>query len=685
MAEQKEETYDSQFIQFIEDYKIGRGYPYEKKISLLVTEGKRSLTVDYTDLYAYDIGLAVKVLNNPILMLKEFGVAVFQKMRPSLSPLDAEQLRAYEEKENVITVRFNKVPNLVSLRHLEAAHIGTMITVTGIVVSTRVPYPKLTKAVFRCMTPGCKTVSNELVQPYEFLFPTPGECPNCKGNMWIVDPMLSTYTNVQEVKIQERPEELPPGQLPHSIKVLLKDDLVNTVNPGDRVTLTCIVSAKQVKPKSLEMELLLEGNYVEQIAPGQESMEMSPEDLDKIKELAADPYIFNKLVESMAPSIYGHRYIKEAMAEALFGGVPKQIGTTRIRGDVDVLMVGDPGTAKSQMLERAARLAPRGLLTTGRGSTAAGLTAAAIQERGGGGFVLEAGALVLADKGVCCIDEIDKMRDEDRGAIHPAMEQQVVSIAKGGIVATLNARTAVIAAANPTLGRYNPYQTITENITLSVPLLNRFDTIFVMRDEPNPERDAEMADHILRMHRAPEEMKAPIPDELLRKYINSAKAITPTLTDEAVKMLRDFYLKLRAASVDSTIMITARQLESLIRQSEARARARHSKEVTEEDAMGVIALMNNVMTQIGIDPETGQPDLDIILTGKPKSLQDKLQRLLTVIREMSVNTAVRDDDLYEVLQSDHGMALSESARLVGILMRDGAIFSPRPGFYKAIS
>lgn len=675
-----EEGPEAKFEEFIEEYSVNKTHPYRRRVSSMLVEGKTSLIVNYNDLYYHNLGLAVDLLNNPGFLLEKFQAAVRLKMRPSLSALSPEALESYEKRGMPVNIRIKNVPNLVPLRHLAAEHIGRMITVTGIVVSTTVPHPRLTAAVFTCM--NCGEISAKLVQPYDFLYPTPDKCPSCDGTNWTVNAMKSEYINVQTAKIQERPEELPPGQMPHSVKVLLKDDIVDAVDPGDRVALTCLVSAKQVKPTLLDMELQLEGNYIEQIAPGQESMETSEEDLNMIKQLAADPLIFNKITECIAPTIHGHTYVKEAIAETLFGGEPKQVGTTRIRGDIDVLLVGDPGVAKSQMIDRAARLAPRGLLTTGRGSTAAGLTAAVVKDPSGG-FSLEAGALVLADKGVCCIDELDKMRDEDRGAIHPAMEQQVVSIAKGGIVATLNARTAVIAAANPALGRYNPYQTLAENINLSIPLLNRFDAIFVIRDEPNAERDAEIADHILAIHENPDQIQPPIPDELLRKYINSAKAIKPRLTKEAIKSLRAFYLKLRAASEDSYIMITARQLESLIRQAEARARARHSALVTDEDAMGVINLMTHVMEQIGIDPATGQPDLDVLLTGKPRGLRQQLEKVLQVIGEMErVSGTVKENDLYDALDTDYGITRSETARLLSVLMKDGTIYMPRPGYYR---
>jgi len=316
---------------------------------------------------------------------------------------------------------------------------------------------------------------------------------------------------------------------------------------------------------------------------------------------------------------------------------------------------------------------------------------AVVKEGGTGNFVLEAGALVLADKGICCIDEMDKMRDEDRGAIHPAMEQQVVSIAKGGIVATLNARTSILAAANPTLGRYNPYQTIAQNMNLPVTILSRFDLIFVLRDLPEPEKDTKMAEHILNLHRAAgTPVKAPFSTEFFRKYVSYAKTINPVMTDEVFESFRDFYVKMRSASIEggeaSAISITARQLESLVRLSEARARVHLREEVTREDAEAVIALYSRSLEQVGIDVTTGEIDIDIIYTGKPRSLQMQLQKVLGVIGEMErVSGVVQDEDLFTAMLEDHGIARSEAARLIGVLMRDGTIYSPRPGYYKRTS
>jgi replicative DNA helicase Mcm len=351
---------------------------------------------------------------------------------------------------------------------------------------------------------------------------------------------------------------------------------------------------------------------------------------------------------------------------------------------MNVLLVGDPGTAKSQLLQYVASIAPRGLYTSGRGSTAAGLTAAVLREKEGG-MVLEAGAMVLADMGVCCIDEIDKMRPEDRVAIHEAMAQQTVSVAKGGIVATLNARTAVLAAANPAFGRYDPYRNFAENVNLPITILSRFDLIFVLRDEPNPDTDKKISSHIAALHRLGEPERAPpIPPETLRKYIAYAKRFEPVITAKALKVLEDFYLKMRSLyEKTSTVSITARQFESLIRMTEAHARAALKTQADEDDAAAAILLMRRSLQEVGVDIETGAPDIDTIMTGKPKSLREKMKLVIETIKKFEERSGyAAEQELRSALQQE-GLDDDEITRILTRLITEGRVFMPRTGAYKA--
>jgi replicative DNA helicase Mcm len=293
---------------------------------------------------------------------------------------------------------------------------------------------------------------------------------------------------------------------------------------------------------------------------------------------------------------------------------------------------------------------------------------------------------VLADKGIACIDEMDKMRPEDRVAIHEAMEQHTVSVAKGGIVATLNARTAVLAAANPSLGRYEPNRTVAENVPLPVTILSRFDLIFVLRDVPNKESDGKMSQHILEIHRrGVSPVEAQVDAELLRKYVSFAKGIKPSLSIEAAKQLSDFYLAMRAASETegSPVAITARQLESLVRIAEARARVALRKEVTAEDAASAISLMKRSLEEVGIDLSSYKVDIDLIMTGRPKSMRDRLHIILSALMDMEkVTGIVEKDALVTELETKHKIPRGEIERMLSQLLREGTIYEPREGCLK---
>jgi replicative DNA helicase Mcm len=470
---------------------------------------------------------------------------------------------------------------------------------------------------------------------------------------------------------------------------LVGAEIVDIARPGDHISVVGVVRAfAPARPgvgKLRTFILFLDVNSVEVLGKEPETAPPSPEEEEKILELARDPWIHRKIVTSIAPSIYGYDHIKEAIMYLLFGGVSKTLPDITIRGEINALLVGDPGTAKSQLLQYVARIAPRGLYTSGRGTTAAGLTAAVIRERGGG-MTLEAGALVLADKGIACIDEMDKMRPEDRVAIHEAMEQHTVSVAKGGIVATLNARTAILAASNPSLGRYEPHRTVAENISLPVTILSRFDLIFVLRDVPNKDADSKMSEHILEIHKkGMSPVESPIPIELLKKYITYAKGIRPSLTQDATRRLNDFYLAMRSASdtEGSPVAITARQLESLVRVAEARARTALRKEVTAEDAEAAIAIMNRSLGEVGIDLSSFKMDIDIIMTGKPKSVRDRLQIVLSTLMQLEKETGlVEKTVLLNELEEEYKVPRGEAERLIGQLLREGTIYEPREGYLK---
>lgn len=653
---------------------------YRQRLSQIAVSGAKSLLVDFEDLMTSDSNLAENLIEKPDEYVRYSEDAAWAQLRIE-EPEYAEEIKR-------VRVRFRGLPEKVPLRLVGSDHIGNLIMVDGILVRAASILPFLTKAIFKCRRCGSLI---ELPQTDSILtFPPVCSDPACRrtGPFDLVEDE-SEFINSQEIRIQERPEDLPPGQLPRGVNVKLLEDLVDVARPGDRVTITGVVrTQREYLPRQGALRtfnLFLEASYIDIAGKETEIVQITPEEEKWIQELSRDPLIHQKIIRSIAPSIYGYPDIKEAIMYLLFGGIPKHLSDgISIRGDPNILIIGDPGTAKSQLLQYVAKIAPRGLYTSGRGSTAAGLTAAVIREKTGE-MSLEAGALVLADRGVCAIDEIDKMRPEDRVAIHEAMEQQTVSIAKGGIVATLNARTSILAAANPALGRYDPYRTVTENINLPVTILSRFDLIFVIRDEPRKDADESMAAHILTLHKTgASPVEPPIPPPMLRKYVSYSKQIKPILTDEAIKRLQDFYLQMRTTeSRDSPIAITARQLESLIRIAEACARIAMRKEVTVEDAQAAILLTRKSLEQVGIDTSSGKFDIDLIMTGKPKSLRDRLQVILSTLTEIEkAEGFTNENELYDRLQKEFDIERVEAARLIEQLVRDGMVYRPKLGYLK---
>ncbi len=1024
------------------------GSKYRKRLAQVAISNGRSLIVDFEDLIAFDPALARNVVEHPDDFLRYAQSAATAQMRVE----DPE----YAEQAGRIFARFRRLPEKVGLRKVGAENLKKMVLVEGIVVRASQVRPTIVRATFRCRK--CMEITHE-EQSGELMRGPGSACPFCKQKTaFELLEEQSQFKNTQEARIQERPEDLPPGQLPRYLDVRLDEDLVDTARPGDRVGLTSIVRAEKQfvgeKGRARTFNLYLEANYVEVVGKETEIVEITSKDEKAILEASKDPWVHRKLIQSIAPSIYGYEDVKEAILYLLCSGVAKQLPDgVNIRGDSHTLIIGDPGclvgdervilsdgsvvkiqdlgdghlqdidvqvltgaengnrdvatrfhhypsqptaeivtesgksirgtfnhpllavellnrtpvyswkrldefkvgdrvavateipctirgyvktgwrqipywrgprfhgklpkrltpqlaallgyvlgdgwvqryrvgftvaegekdvleplckiaekffgirpmilsghkrgrkvilyeacihsqniahnlaflrekripdlvlksgnkvvssflrwlfeadgtvfsatrgcgaiglkakniellrdvqvlllrfgihsriienallirrgesilkfaakigfaslkkrgrlihlaerarrlkrvkpqhservssiklrepsdvfdievpkthqfiangivshnTAKSQLLQYVSRIAPRGLYTSGRGSSAAGLTAAVLREKTGG-MVLEAGALVLADKGIACIDEIDKMLPIDRVAIHEALEQQTVSIAKGGIVATLNARASVLAAGNPKHGRYDPYLNVYENINLDVTILSRFDLIFLLKDEPDEEYDSRMAAHILELHKTklnPE--AAPFAPDFLRKYISYAKRFNPVLSLEALKELQDFYLKMRIKGGKSAaVAITPRQLEALVRLAEARARAFLRDQVMVEDAKSAIRIMNVSLEDVGIDVKTGTTDIDVIMTGIPRSYRDSMQKVVETVKELSKESGTAEETLVLSKLEESQISEPEARRLIGQLIKDGILYVPKAGRLKRV-
>jgi len=669
---------------------------------------KRSLLVKFSEMDIYDSTIADMLLDDPDVILESATRTLREMDIPTGVTLDAANLRVI------------KLPRKVKIRDIRSNDIGKLVSIEGLVTKATEVRPRIVEAAFEC--PFCHHIfsmaqtGSQFKEPYE----CPQEDGGCgrKAQRFLLRVDKSKFANAQKVRLQESPEELRGGELPQALDVNLEDDISGEVAPGDRVIVTGILRSYQRVTqfgKKLFFDIYLDGNSLELKEEVFEEIEITDEDERAIMELKDQPDVYEKLIKSIAPSIYGYEEIKEAMILQLFSGVPKELpDKTRVRGDIHVLLVGDPGVAKSQLLTYLVNLAPRGLYTGGKSSTAAGLTAAAVRDEfGEGRWTLEAGALVLADQGIAAVDEIDKMRKEDRDALHEAMEQQTVSIAKAGIMARLNSRCALLAAANPIGGRFNKYDPISKQINMPPTLLSRFDLIYTMIDRPSEEMDTKTAEHIIETHHAGEllarfkhggemdeegkerfreqveAMKPTIPEDLLRKYVAwSKRNVFPVMSEEAKKKFSGFYIGLRRQGYEdeeAPVPITARQLEALIRLGEARARTRLSDTITAEDAEQVINVVNYCLKQVFVDPETGKLDVDWVAAGTTKSRRDRARSIREIIKELEKDYGeeIPIDEVLD-LAEEEGMERDKAEEIIDVMKRDGILFSPGSGVIKFV-
>lgn len=628
---------------------------------------ERSVVVNYLQLEMFDPDLADLLIEKP--------EEVIQAAQKAIKNIDTAR------KNADLQVRFENLSNVIPLRDLKSKYIGKFVAVDGIIRKANEIRPRIVNAMFECRS--CMRL-HEVPQKSNMIS-EPALCQECGGRSFRLMQDESEFIDTQTTKLQEPLENLSGGEQPRQINVVLEDDLVDTITPGDIIRITGTLKTVRDEQTKLFKNYIY-CNYIDALEQEFEELQISEEDEEKIRELAANPDVYNKIINSTAPSIQGYREVKEAIALQLFGGCVKELeDKTRIRGDIHILIVGDPGIGKSQILKYVSKLAPRGIYTSGKGTSGVGLTAAAVKDDLGG-WSLEAGALVLADRGNACVDELDKMRSEDRSAIHEALEQQTISIAKAGIMATLNSRCAMLAAANPKFGRFDRYKSVAEQINLPAPILSRFDLIFVVEDKPDADKDRKLAGHILNIHQSAE-IPFEIDPELLRKYIAYArKQSSPELTDGAIEVLKEFYVGMRgsAEDEDSPVPITARQLEALVRLSEANCKIRLGEKVTADDAKRAIKLQQDCMKQVGLDPDTGKVDIDKVEGRTPKSERDKARALLDIIKELSEEYGGRVpvSILTDEMSDKYNISEEKVQQIITKLKQQGLVFEPAHGYLK---
>lgn len=671
--------------EFLRAFKDRTGnYKYFDRINNLMAANSTSLVVDYIDFDTFKPDLAKLITDEPDEMFDAFNRAIFNilyEIHPDYA----------NETQNNIKVRMGNYTVQKSLREINAEVINKLVGVSGMVVRSSEVKPLAKKIGYRCLNCGEITEA----QLRGLVLKKPIRCGKCSEKELEMDPDTSIFIDFQMVRLQELPEDLPAGHLPHYLEVTIIGDLVDQCRPGDRILLTGIVRIEQEQLsqqiKTSLFRLRMEGNNIEYLGGRTadkdsrtiERLEISNEDEKHIVALARKNDAYDILISSYAPHVYGHEVIKEVILLLIVGSVTKRLedGSSR-RGDINVLLVGDPGTAKSEMLKFAAKIAPRGLYTSGRGSTAAGLTAAVIRDKSGI-MMLEAGAVVLGDQGLVCIDEFDKIKPEDRSSLHEVMEQQTCSVAKGGIVATLNARTSILAAANPLYGKYDPFKNITENVNLPIPLLTRFDIIYVIRDIPEKEKDHLIASHILELHRDSEKSgQYLIAIDLFSKYLAYSKTMEPKLTVEAIDKIRDYYMKMRNVESEGMITVTPRQLEGLVRLATARSKLLLKDYVDSEDAERAIYLIQTMLETAGVDVNTGRVDLGV-LHGKPQSEISKLKLFMEVFNGLSgqdKNDVEEKNFINELIQTGR-FSEDDAQNFLKKAMQNGQIYERRSGFY----
>ncbi|XP_065869433.1 DNA replication licensing factor MCM4 [Euphorbia lathyris] len=643
---------DNNHSQGTEIYEEGK---YMKAINRVLEVEEDWLDVDGNDVFDYDSDLYTKMVRYPLEVLAIFDI-VLMDIVSVINPLF----------EKHVQVRIYNLKTSITMRNLNPSDIEKMVSLKGMIIRCSSIIPEIREAIFRCLV--CGYLTNPIVVDRGRISePTACSKQEClaKNSMTLVHNRCR-FADKQIVRLQETPDEIPEGGTPHTVSLLMHDKLVDVGKPGDRVEVTGIYRAMSVRIGATQRTVKsLFKTYIDCLhikkTDKSRMVAENPMDIDdtsrrveddpqfdeakieQLKELSKQPDIYDRLTRSLAPNIWELDDVKRGLLCQLFGGNAVRLSSgASLRGDINILLVGDPGTSKSQLLQYIHKLSPRGIYTSGRGSSAVGLTAYVAKDPETGETVLESGALVLSDRGICCIDEFDKMSENARSMLHEVMEQQTISIAKAGIIASLNARTSVLACANPIGSRYNPRLSVIDNIHLPPSLLSRFDLIYLILDKADEQTDRHLAKHIVSLHfENPESAQQDVLDVgTLTAYLSYArKYIHPQLSDEAAEELTLGYVAMRKrgnfpGSSKKVITATPRQIESLIRLSEALARIRFSELVEKHDVIEAFRLLQVAMQQSATDHATGTIDMDLITTGVSASERMRRENLVSATRNV---------------------------------------------------
>ena len=666
----------------------------KKQIERLVAKypEKRSLYIDFTELEHFDFELADELIANPDYVLAA--------AKEAMQNIDVPALEIDDFSPHI---RIFNLPaeNKPILRDVSSSHLEKLVSVDGVVGQVTQVLPKLKSATWECRRCG-KTYK---IFQKEQTPKQPVMC-ECRHKDFQLRASDSEFVDYQKIKIQEPLENLKGNEPVTTLDVYVGDDMVNMISPGDRTRVTGVL--RPPKDKNLVYERYLDAIHIQETAKEFEQVEISKEEEEEIRKLAANEKIYDMIVQSIAPNIYGHENVKEAISLQLFGGVRKVLpNSSTIRGNVHVLLVGEPGMAKSQILQAVNKIAPKSIYIAGKTTTSAGISATAVKDDfGEGGWTLKAGALVLASGGICLVDEMDKMDKEDRSALHEAMEQETISVAKAGIVTRFKTETIILAAANPKYSRFDPYQNYFEQIDLPATLISRFDLFFLIRDVLDRKKDEEIATHILRTHQIGEmslqynrgntsiskeeieELKSSISPvisaDVLKKYISYARQnVFPVLSKDAIKSISDFYVDLRDQGKKSgSYAATHRQLEALVRLCEASARIRLKDVVDAADVERSLRIFRSALEDLVVDKETGRIDIDIVTSGTTHTQITNLRKVLGIIRGKAAKLdMVPMEEVVEEAKAE-GIEDDKTREIIERLLKEGDIYKPRHGFLK---
>ncbi|KAJ3301477.1 minichromosome maintenance protein 5 [Kappamyces sp. JEL0829] len=698
-GEQAEDSLQSlqiKFFSFLREFHIEQIYIYRDQLRQNLVVKNYFVEVDMNHLMAFDEALANDLKKRPKILIPVFEDAC-QALAVQTNLFGDGQVEKFQV---MLISRANPIP----IRDLDTPYISQLVRVSGIVVSANTLSAKATTIHLACRScrhvkilqvpSGIHGVRDCAVTTSEA--EPGGQKPKCPVDPYVVIHHKSTFIDQQMLKLQEPHGMVPVGELPRNLLISADRYLTGKVTPGMRVTVTGVfdifnqASSKAKKGsggavgiKSPYIQLV--GLQVDPDANGSTVRSFTAQEEEEFLAISRRPNFYNEFIGSLAPSIYGSDDIKKAIACLLFSGSKKFLPDgMRLRGDVNVLLLGDPGTAKSQLLKFVERVAPIAVYTSGKGSSAAGLTASVNRDPVSREFRLEAGAMVLADGGVVCIDEFDKMRDEDRVAIHEAMEQQTISIAKAGITTILNSRTSVLAAANPVFGRYDDLKSPGENIDFQSTILSRFDLIFIVRDEHNEERDSTIARHVVKVHMnnaVQENAEGDLDIQKMRSYISYCKTkCAPRLTPEAAEKLSSHFVEMRgkvreldgqkSTNAKTAIPITVRQLEAIIRISESLAKMTLSPQATERHVDEAIRLFNfSTMNAI----QSGM--VEGVSRGK---FSEEVQQVESVIRRrFAIGSSISENRLKEELLKQEFSQQSVDRAIYQMISREVLVYTDR--------